>query len=105
MKPLIIQVPSGKKDEITLTVKELQDMLDKAYEAGKSDGTSTYHYCPYHWWNGSTTGYPSITWCGDSSSGNDYTKIYGGDSTASTTTAAWNGNCDCKSNGSLNATL
>ena len=103
MKPLIIQVPSGKKDEITLTVKELQDMLDKAYEAGKSDGSYIHYDCPHRW----NCNWPSITWCSNGSSGNDYTKIYCGDGTTSTTTTttAWNGNCDCKSNGSLNATL
>lgn len=101
MKPLIIQVPSGKKDEITLTIKELQDMLDKAYEAGKSDGSYIHYDCPHRW----NYNWPSITWCGDSSSGNDYTKIYCGGSTDSTITATCNGNCDCKSNNSLNATL
>lgn len=50
MKPVIIQVPSSKDGKVTLTVKELQDMLDKAYESGKQDGTTHYGYCPYKPW-------------------------------------------------------
>lgn len=71
MKPVIIQVPSSKDGKVTLTVKELQDMLDKAYESGKQDGTTHYGYCPYKPWyysygNDNTTTPldtpPHITW-------------------------------------------
>ena len=50
MKPIVIQVPSTKDGKVTLTIKELQDMLDKTYEAGKNDGTTRYGYCPYRPW-------------------------------------------------------
>lgn len=78
MKPIVIQVPSTKDGKVTLTIKELQDMLDKAYEAGKKDGTSNLNYCcpstcPYKpWWYGNGYTYsgtisnnpsnPYITW-------------------------------------------
>ena len=71
MKPIIIQVPSTKDGKVTLTVKELQEMLDKAYESGKNDGTTycSYGYCPYKPWHYSnSTPYnetPHITWTSD----------------------------------------
>ena len=73
MKPIIIQVPSTKDGKVTLTVKELQDMLDKAYESGKKDGTTNYGYCPstcpYRpWWYGNSCTYTNITGAGTDSS-------------------------------------
>lgn len=67
MKPIVIQVPSTKDGKVTLTVKELQDMLDKAYEAGKKDGTTNLNYCypstcPYKpWWYGNGYTYSNAT--------------------------------------------
>ena len=63
MKPVIIQVPSSKDGKVTLTIKELQDMLDKAYESGKQDGTVHYGYCPYKPW--------SYTYTTSTGTGND----------------------------------
>lgn len=83
MKPIVIQVPSTKDGKVTLTIKELQDMLDKAYEAGKKDGTTNFCYpstCPYKpWWYGNGYAYSgtgtitnpcdsSITWTSSNAS-------------------------------------
>ena len=49
MKPIIIAVQSNS-DKICLTIKELESMLEKAYNAGKTDGGEThYHYDSYPW--------------------------------------------------------
>ena len=74
MKPFIIQCPSSKDGKITLTIKELQDFVDKAYDAGKADGVIVHNYCPYNygycpykpWYYSNSTittnDSPKITW-------------------------------------------
>lgn len=40
MKPIIIKV--DKDDKVNITVSELKEYLDRAYEEGKKDGNSYY---------------------------------------------------------------
>lgn len=40
MKPIIIKV--DKDDKVNITVSELKEYLDRAYEEGKKDGSSYY---------------------------------------------------------------
>lgn len=56
MKPVIITVYPDNNGRVRLTIKELQDMLDKAYAAGKADGSSIHYDCPKQWWWTSGTG-------------------------------------------------
>lgn len=42
MKPILIKV--DKNDISNITIEALQEMLDKAYEAGLQDGKSQAHY-------------------------------------------------------------
>ena len=95
MKPIIIAIQSNS-DKICLTIKELESMLEKAYNAGKTDGGEThYHYDPYpypwrydttHWWyntNPCTT--PQIT-CVNGPSVGDATTSSSFSTTTATTT-------------------
>ena len=61
MKPIIIKV--DKDDKVNITVSELKEYLDRAYEEGKKDGSS------YYTWNKPitvTTPYYTTTTCSDS---------------------------------------
>lgn len=40
MKPIIIKV--DKDDKVNITVSELKEYLDRAYEEGRKDGSSYY---------------------------------------------------------------
>lgn len=40
MKPIVVEV--GKDDKVNMTVSELKEYLDRAYEEGKKDGSSYY---------------------------------------------------------------
>lgn len=58
MKPIIIKV--DKDDKVNITVSELKEYLDRAYEEGRKDGNSYYTWnkpitvtTPYY-----TTTYP-----------------------------------------------
>ena len=69
MKPVIITVCPDNNGRVRLTIKELQDMLDKAYAAGKADANVIHYDCPKQWWwtgtpyysNDITTAGPGIT--------------------------------------------
>ena len=58
MKPVIITVCPDNNGRVRLTIKELQDMLDKAYAAGKADANVIHYDCPKQWWWTSGTGTP-----------------------------------------------
>lgn len=88
MKPILIPVRPDKDGRIHITMKELSDMLDKAYIAGKSDG-SGYYYCPYHYTycgtgitNDPNKTYITLTNTGTTSSG--YTLQANGNTTSAT---------------------
>lgn len=79
MKPTIIVVQPNSSGKICLTIKELESMLEKAYNAGKADGETHYHYdYPWwyntnHWWyNTNPCTIPQIT-CSNGSSVSDAT--------------------------------
>lgn len=50
MKPILIPCSPDKDGKVHITMKELSDMLDKAYNAGKSDGSPIQYNCPYKWY-------------------------------------------------------
>lgn len=83
MKPIIFPITVDGQGRVNISFKELSDLLDKAYAAGKADGGEVHYDCPYQPWftnpvnpNPSWTGGPIYT---------DHTTI-SGDSTSTTTT-------------------
>lgn len=70
MKYKLIEMKDGK---ITLTKKELEELLDEVYEAGRIDGLNSApvyypYYYPYKWWESPSTPItnPTITWTSSS---------------------------------------
>ena len=48
MKPMIVYINNKKENEVTLTTKELERIIDESYEAGVMDGLKriTYNSSP-----------------------------------------------------------
>ena len=87
MKPIIFPITVDGQGRVNISFKELSDLLDKAYAAGKADGGEVHYDCPYQPWfvnpvnsNPSWTGGPIYT--------TDHATIGDGDSTSTTTTTA-----------------
>ena len=86
MKPIIFPITVDGQGRVNISFKELSDLLDKAYAAGKADGGEVHYDCPYQPWIINPVN-PNPSWTGDSPFVVDYTKITG-DSTSTTTTTA-----------------
>ena len=86
MKPIIFPITVDTQGKVNINLKELSDLLDKAYAAGKADGGEVYYDCPYRPWLVSPNINPS--WTGDPIYTTDHTTIGDGDSTSTTTTTA-----------------
>lgn len=81
MKPLILPTPPVSKDgKIHITPDELQKLIDKAYEAGLSDGMKivpTPSPNPYPYPSPLSPCSPYITWtCGSSINSKDIKDIF-----------------------------
>lgn len=86
MKPIILPITVNDQGKVSMTLKELEDLLDKTYNAGKSDGGEIHYDCPYRYWQYPTVSDPTkpyITWTGTDPLTTDHTTILG-DGTSTT---------------------
>lgn len=86
MKPIILPITVNDQGKVSMTLKELEDLLDKAYAAGKADGGDVYYNCPYQPWIVSPNTNPN--WTEGPIYTTDHATIGDGDSTSTTTTTA-----------------
>ena len=95
MKPIILPITVNDQGKVSMTLKELEDLLDKTYNAGRSDGGEIHYDCPYRYWQYPTVSDPIIsdptkpyvTWTctGTDPACADNTTTISGDSTSTTT--------------------
>ena len=84
MKPIIFPITVDGQGRVNISFKELSDLLDKAYAAGKADGGEVHYDCPYQPWIINPVN-PTPSWTGNPTYTTDYTTV-SGDSTSTTTT-------------------
>lgn len=85
MKPVIFPIAVDGQGRVMLTFKELSDLLDKVYTAGKADGGEVHYDCPYRYLNPIE---PNPSWTGTPIITKDYATIsMSGDSTSTTTSS------------------
>lgn len=87
MKPIILPITVNDQGKVSMTLKELEDLLDKAYAAGKADGGEVHYDCPYQPWIVNPVS-PNPSWTGSPIYTTDHATIGDGDSTSTTTTKA-----------------
>lgn len=87
MKPIIFPITVDGQGRVNISFKELSDLLDKAYAAGKADGEETHYDCPYHqpWVINPVN--PTPSWTGDPIYTTDHITITGNSTSTATTTA------------------
>lgn len=87
MKPIIFPITVDGQGRVNISFKELSDLLDKAYAAGKADGGEIHYDCPYQPWIINPVN-PTPSWTGGPIYTTDHATIGDGDSTSTTTTTA-----------------
>lgn len=87
MKPILIPCSPDRDGRVHITMKELSDMLEKAYNAGKSDGTHIHYDCPnkWYWTNDYGLNKPYITWTSNGTSTNSTLTSTTGNTTSNVT--------------------